>query len=222
MDERVILFQGDSITDAGRSKEDLENPYCSLGIGYVNYIAGELGVKKPGIRILNRGIGGDRIADMFGRWQEDALNINYDLISILNGINDIGFSIRKGRGSDVKRFQFIYELMLNEAIEAHPDAKIILGQPFLLKKDLTSLGLENDIYENWDLWDSEMKRRQEVVLELSQKYHTMYAPFADRLNETANEIGAENLTIDCIHLKPAGNYVLAKCWLDVAKEFLGI
>ena len=38
-----ILFQGDSITDANRSREDFTN----LGFGYPNFVKGELGFLYP-------------------------------------------------------------------------------------------------------------------------------------------------------------------------------
>ena len=41
---KTILFQGDSITDAGRSRENDEN----MGVGYPTMVAGELGYGNPG------------------------------------------------------------------------------------------------------------------------------------------------------------------------------
>lgn len=38
-----ILFQGDSITDCGRNKQDFYN----MGGGYANLIKGQLGADKP-------------------------------------------------------------------------------------------------------------------------------------------------------------------------------
>ena len=54
-----ILFQGDSITDAGRSRTAAE-ANRGLGDGYVNLIAAELTGKAPGrYEIFNRGVGGN-------------------------------------------------------------------------------------------------------------------------------------------------------------------
>ena len=48
---KTILFQGDSITDAGRSREDNSN----LGLGYPTLVKGELGFENPGeYQFLNR------------------------------------------------------------------------------------------------------------------------------------------------------------------------
>ena len=222
MDKRVILFQGDSITDASRNRT-VERKNCSLGDGYVTMLAGQLSYEYPGIEIINKGVSGNRIADTYGRWQEDALNIKYDLLSILIGINDVGFGIRMGKGSDPERFEYIYDRMLFEATEKNPEGKIVLCQPFVLKMDLSShvpfAEFCNDIYADWNVWSSDMERRAEVVIKLSEKYHTMYAPLWDSLREAQKRIPVENLTFDCVHLTATGNYVIAQEWKRVTKPF---
>ena len=68
----VILFQGDSITDAGRQKKD---PVANdgLGRGYPNVIAKSLleDYSNLGLKIHNRGISGNKVPDLDRRWQAD-------------------------------------------------------------------------------------------------------------------------------------------------------
>lgn len=67
---KTILFMGDSITDAGRSREDDFN----LGYGYATMTAGKLGCDYPGaFRFLNRGISGNRSIDLLARIKCDLL-----------------------------------------------------------------------------------------------------------------------------------------------------
>lgn len=40
---KLIVFQGDSITDCGRSREDI----TSTGVGYAHMVKGELGYEYP-------------------------------------------------------------------------------------------------------------------------------------------------------------------------------
>ena len=60
----TLLFQGDSITDAGRSREAAAeaNSQPALGNGYAWLAASQLLVDRPadGIKIFNRGISGNR------------------------------------------------------------------------------------------------------------------------------------------------------------------
>ncbi|MHC4249903.1 MAG: SGNH/GDSL hydrolase family protein [Planctomycetota bacterium] len=58
-----ILFQGDSITDAGRGAPP------GLGTGYVQIAAGILLCRAPdlSLTVINRGISGNRVKDLVGR-----------------------------------------------------------------------------------------------------------------------------------------------------------
>ena len=217
---KTILFQGDSITDAGRNRISTDKN-AELGCGYVTMIAGELCFRYPEIQVINKGISGNRIADTYGTWQEDVLNTKYDLLSILTGINDVGFGLRLGRGSDQGRFEFIYDRMIYEALESNPNGKIVLCQPFVMKKDLRGTLREknNDIYRDWNIWESEVQRRDEVVKRLAERYQAIYVPFWDDLRKTQERIPVEELTIDCIHLTATGHYVLAQSWIRATEDF---
>lgn len=81
-----ILFQGDSITDVGRARNDPRN----MGQGYPVMVAGELGLRFPGkYEFINRGISGDRIPDLVARFGKDFVHLKPDVISILVGVNDV-------------------------------------------------------------------------------------------------------------------------------------
>src|SRR3954470_16284857 len=61
-DGDVILFQGDSITDAGRKKDDTGvNNASALGSGYALFAASDLLLDHPDkhLQIYNRGISGN-------------------------------------------------------------------------------------------------------------------------------------------------------------------
>ena len=81
----TILFQGDSITDCGRDRET-----GTLGNGYPKYIAGLFNSMYPelNVKFINKGISGNRVADLQERWTEDCINLKPDVLSILIGIND--------------------------------------------------------------------------------------------------------------------------------------
>lgn len=57
----VVVFIGDSITDAGRDRTDPD----SFGDGYVSLLASEL--KAGGAEVINLGIAGDRVVDLVAR-----------------------------------------------------------------------------------------------------------------------------------------------------------
>ena len=76
-----ILFQGDSITDAGRNREDTNG----LGGGYAMMAASQMQALHPGLGLtfVNKGISGNRAVDLAGRWQEDCLDLKPELPSLL-------------------------------------------------------------------------------------------------------------------------------------------
>ena len=85
---KVILFQGDSVTDCGRSRENVFNG--GLGSGYPTLIGARILADHlgEGYQIYNRGISGNRVVDLYARWKCDAIVLRPDIISILIGVND--------------------------------------------------------------------------------------------------------------------------------------
>lgn len=90
-----------------------------MGHGYAFVVNALLGSRYPerNLKFINRGISGNRVADLYGRWKEDTLNLHPDVLSILVGINDCGSTIYEDAGSDPDRFEKIYQLLIDEAKE---------------------------------------------------------------------------------------------------------
>ena len=66
-DNERILFQGDSITDGGRGRNDDLNHI--MGHGYQYIVASKLcgdNIDKD-ITVTNRGVSGNRISDLYGQ-----------------------------------------------------------------------------------------------------------------------------------------------------------
>ena len=81
-----LLFQGDSITDADRVRE---NP-LDLGTGYPYYAAQLLRAQHPDVDFTfwNRGIGCDETQHLLARIEPDLIALQPDVVSLLIGIND--------------------------------------------------------------------------------------------------------------------------------------
>ena len=119
-----ILFQGDSVTDAGRTAYKYEN----LGRGYPNFVAGALLSRHPekGFKIINRGIGGNRVVDLYQRWKVDCLNLEPDVISILIGVNDTWHESAFKNGVEPARAEKVYRALVEWTREALPAANLKL------------------------------------------------------------------------------------------------
>ena len=213
-----ILFQGDSITDAGRSRVI----DCNLGNGYVGEISRRLKLSGKNYNIKNRGIGGNRSIDIYARWIEDTLCLDYDVLSILCGINDVGFQLRAGIGIDNEKYEYIYDRMIYEAIKKKSDVKIVLMTPFVLKVDLEEkdLSFSNDLYENFEVWENAVDEKAEIVRKLSAKYKTYLVD----LNKKFKMIDCDLhlYSVDGIHPTVKGHKIIAEEWLNVCNDILRV
>lgn len=213
---KTILFQGDSLTDACRDKEGRERERI-LGLGYVNMVAAYLTSENPDIHVMNHGVNGNRIMDMYARWIEDTLNVDFDVLSILCGINDIGFQLRMNKGADAEKFEFIYDRMLYEVKKEKPKAKLVLCEPFLCKLKPEELSYGTDIVENWDIWYGHIRERAAIVKKLAAKYDGVLVPSRELFEEACKKAPASHWSVDGIHLTLAGNGLLAREWLRCTK-----
>lgn len=218
---KTILFQGDSLTDANRDREGKDKNRI-LGDGYVNFIGASLMCDYPGIQIINTAISGNRIIDLYGRWIEDTLNVDFDLLSILCGVNDIGFALRLNRGADAQKFEFVYDRMIYEVKQAKPQAKIVLCEPFLFKLDINEVQNGTDIIENWEVWNGHMRERRAIVKSLAEKYRTIFVPFGSMFEKALEKAPAKHWSPDGIHLTMAGNELMAREWLKCVEGELDV
>jgi len=84
--DTVILFQGDSITEACRDKS-VPGPNDGFAWGAANAFLAHRSCSRhlPGrrLRIYNRGVSGDKVTTMAGRWEKDTIALKPDFITIL-------------------------------------------------------------------------------------------------------------------------------------------
>lgn len=202
-----ILFQGDSITDAGRSREDDKH----LGIGYPRFVSGELALDNPGeYEFFNRGIGGNRIVDIYARIKKDLINLKPDVMSILIGINDVWHEVGEQNGVDADKFFNVYSLIIEEVKAALPNIKIMIMEPFVLKARATE--------ENWDYFETETAKRQEMAKKIAEKYNLKYIPLQDKFNEAAKLAPNDYWLGDGVHPTYAGHELIKREWIKAFKE----
>ena len=124
-----IVFFGDSITESGRNLLDPED----LGVGYVKIAAGKLRLLYPdtNFKFVNRGVGGERTAELLKRVKKDVVDENPDYVVLEVGINDVWCRFSRGEEVTPEAFRANY-LSLVDTILA-TGAKLFLIQPYALK-----------------------------------------------------------------------------------------
>ena len=122
-----IIFFGDSITEGGRDRSDP----ASLGEQYVDIFYNKLRnlYEDTSFTVLNRGVSGDRIADLAARLDADVLSEKPDAVVLLAGVNDVVREYAPGEKFDADAFAASYEDVLKRSRES--GAKLIVAEPFL-------------------------------------------------------------------------------------------
>ncbi|WP_347838434.1 SGNH/GDSL hydrolase family protein [uncultured Draconibacterium sp.] len=201
-----FLFQGDSITDGKRGRNN--DPNHIMGHGYAFSIASRVGADFPqaGFTFYNRGVSGNTVPDLQKRWQNDTIDLKPDVLSLLVGINDVGDIINKHpEARDLAEFEKGYRQLLNSAQTANPDIVLVLGIPFVFP-----VGARE---KNWQLWDEETKNRATIVKKLAKEFNAILVDF-NEVFEKAQQSAPINYWIwDGIHPTVFGHELMAREWL---------
>ena len=202
---KTFLFQGDSITDADRIRDDIQN----LGYGYPNIVASKyLSENVNEYTFINKGISGNRIVDLYARIKCDIINLKPDYMSILIGINDVWHELSVENGVANEKFKKILSMLLEEVKEALPGIKIIMLEPFVLKGPATE--------EKWEEFYNETKLRAKSVKEVAEKYNLSFVPLQDKFDELSKVAKPTYWLIDGVHPSAAGHEIIAKA---LSEEF---
>lgn len=200
-----ILFQGDSITDAGRSFED---PHL-LGVGYVKYAAEFLQEAYPQIEFefINLGISGNQTKDLVARLDKEFIEVQPDIVSILIGVNDVWHHAEDRSWIPDEDFEARYRTVL-QAIKEKTNAKIMMLEPFLIP-------VEDKLYFREDLY-----KKIEIERKLAREYADVYLP-TDGLLASAY-IGNEPtlFAADGVHPTAYGAEFIGKLYCDYMKKII--
>ncbi len=210
---QTILFQGDSITDAGRSREDDMN----AGIGYPTLVKGELGFEYPNQYIMyNRGISGNRVVDVYARIKADIINLKPDVMSILIGVNDVWHEFGGHNGVDAEKYFKIYSMLIEEIKTALPDVKIMILEPFVLRGD----GTDNtqDEPDKWNIFHTEVLKRAEKARKIAETYNLPFIPLQDKFEEAAKLAPNDYWLRDGVHPTTAGHELIKREWIKTFKS----
>ena len=205
-----ILFYGDSITDMNRMRDHEDGSVYSYGVGYTNFVVGELTCENPKkYECINRGISGNRVVDLYARIKMDVWNHKPDVISILIGVNDVWHEIYGGNGVELNRFEKVYRMLIEDTKEQLPNVKFILCEPFVLKGSA--------IEEKYEAF-CEVKKYAAVVEKLANEYGIPFVALQEKFDEAAEKHGAVHYLYDGVHPDVAGGKLIAEEWLKTFRK----
>lgn len=206
---KTILFQGDSITDAMRSRE-VDH---WLGIGYATMTAGKIGLDYPGkYRFLNRGVSGNRSTDLYARIKNDTINLKPDILTVLIGVNDVWHEVAHQNGVSAAKYEKILEMYLTEVKEALPDVQIFLLEPFVL------CGPETE--KDFDEFAPEVALRADACKRIAARMGIPFVPLQDKLSAFAEKTGVEYVLRDGVHPSYVGHELISRELYNALKSVL--
>jgi lysophospholipase L1-like esterase len=207
-DHGIILFQGDSITDAGRSREkaSLANEQSALGSGYAWLAAAALLVDRPNgaLKIYNRGISGHKVFQLAERWQADCLDLKPNVLSILIGVNDLWHSLDGKYQGTVEIYERDYRALLERTQKNLPGVRLVVCEPFVLR-----CGAVNE------KWFPEFDRYRAAARRVAGAYHATFVPFQLMFNEAVRYAPPAHWASDGVHPTMTGASLMAHTWLRI-------
>ncbi|MFE6739687.1 GDSL-type esterase/lipase family protein [Streptomyces tubercidicus] len=207
----TVMFTGDSITDCQRLESE-----DGLGSGYPLRVAGEWGLRHPDrpVTWLNTGIAGHKVRDLEARWQTDVLDARPDVVSLLVGVNDMGWHTLDPAGYviPVEEFEAGYDRLLAPLAEA--GTQLILIEPFLLPiHGVIEAGAALIGEKEREEWRTDLDPKIQAVRKLARKYDAQLLAADGMFAELATMTGPEYWAADGVHPTPAGHAALAAAWL---------
>lgn len=206
-----VLFQGDSITDAGRRGTPADsNDRRALGAGYAWLAASGYLTSRPGHRLAfhNAGRSGDMTVNLASRWGTDTLDLAPDVVSILVGVNDywnrhrvLGFT-----GSAEIYHQQLGTLVARTRA-ALPQTRVVICEPFLLEAGPVRAS-----------WQRDFSGYRQAAADIALAHDLRFVGFQAVLDAALDVGPAASWCHDGIHPTPDGAAVLAREWVRVVGQ----
>ena len=224
-----VLYIGDSITDGGwgrsggsakaskdRNHTDLNHVY---GHSYMMLCAAYYQSQWPDDdwQFWNRGISGNTLYEMADRWQEDALDLQPDVISILIGTNEAGKSIsaveKSGRKATVEDFDYAtweqtYRHLLDTTRQVLPNVQLVLCTPFHTPaRGAVKCAVIDSLCS--------------IVRQIAKDYKAVLVPFDSMFKELQkNQPNPKYWIWDGIHPTAAGHLRMAELWESRCRDVM--
>lgn len=195
-----ILFQGDSVTDAGRDRSDPHD----MGNGYPRFASAMIQDSFPDteFEFVNLGISGNRTEHLVERLEADFMEIQPDIVSILIGVNDVWhhYAFEYVETTD-EQFEANYRKVLDN-LKSRTNARILMIQPFLLET----------VDPAKQVLCEELAHKQAIVKRLADEYADAYLPL-DEILHAEDEEEPAYYAADGVHPTPDGACYIGEAYL---------
>lgn len=213
--EKVIVFQGDSITDCGHDRSPGGQ---NRGNGYVTMVSGALMAREPyAYACYNRGISGDRVVDLYARIRQDMVILKPDYLSVLVGVNDVAHEWYHQNGVSAPKFELVYNLLLEELKQKCPGIKLMVLEPFILPGSLAGDPVETP--EQWAYMQREVDLRRAAAKRVAEKQGAVFVPLQEMFQKVNADAPVKDFWLrDGVHPTEAGHQLIKEAWLEAFEQ----
>ena len=207
--KKQVVFLGDSITqNAVTNSEEFK--------GFITLIQNEV---DENIKLIGKGISGDKVSDLLARYKEDVIKLNPDIVFIYIGINDVWHKYDYGTGSDIDLYEKGLRTIIGDI--QNQGAKVILCTPTVIGENSGEFRLGNQFkdVETMDKMDQDLDDFSDIIRNLSLEFNTELVDLRKVFKNYISENNPENkakgiLTTDGVHLNNEGSKLIAKNMLN--------
>jgi lysophospholipase L1-like esterase len=206
----IVLFQGDSITDWGRDKnQSAANNASALGSGYVFQCVADLLLNHPdkNLQCYNRGISGNKVFQLNDRWDADCISLKPTVLSILVGVNDYWHTLTAGYKGTIEVYHADYRKLIERTKTALPGISIIICEPFAVK----------GVRAVDDKWYPAFDGYRAAARDVAKEYDLPFVPYQAAFDKALEHAPGNYWTLDGVHPSIAGAALMAQTWLKAVK-----
>ncbi len=203
-EHKKIVFFGDSITEMGVSNQGY--------ISQMNQLVESAGLSKE-VKLIGRGIGGNKVYDLYLRMQNDVIAEEPDIVVIYIGVNDVWHKQSHGTGTDHNKFLGFYQAIIDTLVAK--DIELLLCTP----------GVIGERTDFSNTLDGDLNHTSSAIKNLAKKNNLKLCDLRGEMlayNKLHNVDNKEKgiLTTDKVHLNEKGNQLVAENLWKILKEML--
>jgi lysophospholipase L1-like esterase len=137
---------------------------------------------------------------------------------LLIGVNDVWHELGgKRNGVATDKFEKIYDMLITEILEALPNVKIMIMEPFVLEAEKTAATEAEP--ERWDCFRTEVPLRAAAAKRIAEKYGLSFIALQDKFNEACKLAPASYWLRDGVHPTPMGHWIIKNEWIKAFRGY---
>ncbi|MDE3251439.1 MAG: G-D-S-L family lipolytic protein [Bacteroidota bacterium] len=200
--KKKVVFFGDSITAAAVRP----GGYIKL----MDSIVAQEGLADD-YELVGAGVSGDKIYDLYLRIEEDVISKHPDIVLIYVGVNDVWHKTSSGTGTDFDKFGRFYQAVVNKLEAA--GIKVIISTPAVIGEKTDYSNQQDGDLNLYSNWLRNYSAQHEIpFVDLRSAFHQY-----DLAHNPENK-DRGILTVDRVHLTPAGNLFVAEAFWKAIKS----